>query len=179
MKKLFGFILLAVTLAACAFADIPAAEKAASNELGALAGRTPLYSVENGHVGVVDLHDANLTKLPESIGNLSGLYLLNLSFNKITALPASFGNLKNLKWLYLGNNGLTSLPESFGNLTALRTLELGDNNLTALPASITKLKTNTWDKDSPDLRKNKLPVTELQKLLSDDAAKKQAKKQRK
>ncbi|MBP5092444.1 MAG: leucine-rich repeat domain-containing protein, partial [Abditibacteriota bacterium] len=134
MRKTFVFVLMAAMLATIAFADIPAAEKAAVNELGALANRAPLYSVENGHVGVIDLHDANLTTLPESIGNLTGLYLLNLSFNKITALPASFGNLKNLKWLYLNNNGLTSLPESFGNLTALRTLELNDNNLTALPA---------------------------------------------
>jgi Leucine-rich repeat (LRR) protein len=40
---------------------------------------------------------SNINSLPESIGNLTGLNILNLSDTQVTSLPESIGNLTNLQ----------------------------------------------------------------------------------
>jgi leucine-rich repeat protein SHOC2 len=87
----------------------------------------------------LDLYDNLLTNLPESIGNLTNLTGLNLSNNQLTNLPERIGCLTNLTRLDLGNNQLTNLPESICNLTNLTELILHDNQLTNLPESIYNL----------------------------------------
>jgi Leucine-rich repeat (LRR) protein len=82
----------------------------------------------------------SLTTLPRSFGNLSQLTSLYLEYNQLTNLSESIGNLTQLQWLALDNNQLTSLPEAFGNLTQLVRLELNYNQLTSLPQSIGNLK---------------------------------------
>jgi internalin A len=55
-----------------------------------------------------------------------------LENNQLTSLPESLGNLTGLDQLELGRNQLAMAPESLGNLTALTILLLGHNQLTAL-----------------------------------------------
>ena len=83
---------------------------------------------------------ADLTQIPDSIGNLKNLEKLNLNGNSITSIPDSIGNLKKLKHLDLGNNYLNSLPDSIGNLESLEELILYYNHLETLPESIGQLK---------------------------------------
>lgn len=99
----------------------------------------PKFKIENGHIVTFDLEHKNLTSLPESIGNLKSLKILNLKGNKLTSLPEIFSNMPNLKKLNLGCNQLTSLPESMRNLTCLEFLDLSKNQLTLLPEFIKKL----------------------------------------
>ncbi len=104
-------------------------------------------------LNLTELHlkDNQLSKLPESIGNLTNLTTLNLGSNQLSKLPESIGNLTHLTTLDLsGNpstdlwfgpidNRLTELPESIGNLTHLTRLDLRDNQLSKLPESIGNL----------------------------------------
>ena len=75
------------------------------------------------------LENNQLTKLPESIGNLTNLTKLHLWNNQLAKLPDSIGNLTKLRWLDLGNNKLAKLPDSIGNLTNLTWLHLWGNRL--------------------------------------------------
>jgi Leucine-rich repeat (LRR) protein len=87
-----------------------------------------------------------LTALPESIGNLQALTMLDLTrCTALTALPESIGNLQALTTLDLSDcEALTALPESIGNLQALTTLDLSDcEALTALPESMGNLQALT------------------------------------
>lgn len=84
-----------------------------------LSTMTALKSLGLGH--------NQLTRLPDSIGNLTNLTTLGLSYNQLTTLPDSFGDLTNLTNLGLYNNEITSLPDSIGNLTNLTELTLWDN----------------------------------------------------
>ena len=88
---------------------------------------------------LLDLRYNKLTSLPDSFTNLKSLQILGLAGNKISALPNAIGKLKSLKGLYLFNNELTSLPNSFWNLKALEILYLNTNQLTKIPDSITQL----------------------------------------
>ena len=96
-----------------------------------------------------------LYKLPDSIGNLTNLRVLDIhSYDKnikkedlfnnenifLRVLPDSIGNLVNLRILNLSQNCLRSLPESIGNLQKLQELNLSYNPLRSLPNSIGNLK---------------------------------------
>jgi len=80
-----------------------------------------------------------LTSLPESIGNLIHLEILDCSGNQLTFLPESIGNLRNLGALHCSNNQLTYLPQSIGNLQNLEVLNCSSNQLTSLPGFIENL----------------------------------------
>jgi len=78
--------------------------------------------------------------LPDYIGNLSNLKILDVSVNELEILPESIGNLKNLEKMRLSANKLKTLPESIGNLESLKELDLNMNNLEDLPQSVENLK---------------------------------------
>ncbi|XP_020882682.1 receptor like protein 30-like [Arabidopsis lyrata subsp. lyrata] len=70
-------------------------------------------------------------KIPESIGLLKRLRLLNLSGNAFTSnIPQSLANLTNLEELDLSRNQLSGqIPQELGILTFLSTMNFSHNNL--------------------------------------------------
>jgi len=73
-----------------------------------------------------------LGSLPDAIGNLINLEVLNVKENALTSLPDAIGNLINLKTSYIGSNALTSLPDAIGNLRRMKNLYLFNNQLTEI-----------------------------------------------
>ncbi|XP_052172398.1 receptor-like protein 7 [Diospyros lotus] len=70
-------------------------------------------------------------EIPETVGTLQSLYLLNLSHNDLTGqIPPSLGNLSQLGSLDLSHNHLSgSIPEQLAGLTFLSFLNLSFNQL--------------------------------------------------
>lgn len=96
----------------------------------------------------LDLRDMKLTKLPESIGQLTQLSKLDLGHelgkdgeykNQLTTLPDSLGQLTQLTDLNISDNKLKRLPESLMHLTQLKVLNLYNNQLKVLPETIDEL----------------------------------------
>lgn len=87
----------------------------------------------------IDLRQYDISRLPESFGDLSFDGNLLLGNNCITTLPESFGRLVVGGGLELCNNHLESLPASFGNLTIGSDLNLHGNRLCSLPHSFGSL----------------------------------------
>uniref|UniRef100_A0A2C9V2X6 non-specific serine/threonine protein kinase n=1 Tax=Manihot esculenta TaxID=3983 RepID=A0A2C9V2X6_MANES len=69
--------------------------------------------------------------MPASIGHLTSLTLLNLSYNYITGeIPAEIGQLENLQKLDLAGNRIAGrIPDSLGNLQKLNQIDLSGNEL--------------------------------------------------
>jgi hypothetical protein len=85
---------------------------------------------------ILNLKGCRLERLPESIGDLGCLRTLGLRSNCLTSLPDSLGKLRELRVLSVSENQLVRLPDSIGNLVNLRELVLHKNNLTSLPATV-------------------------------------------
>lgn len=89
---------------------------------------------------VLELRWLSLEELPESIGNLTDLLKLDLTYNWLQYLPESIGNLINLEELILYANNLKELPKSVENLKNLKKLILTKNLLEELPKFLSNLK---------------------------------------
>jgi len=89
---------------------------------------------------LLDLKNSNqLTTLPSEIGDLSSLMILDLyRCEEIESLPPSIGRLKNLQRLDL--SGFNQLPDEIGDLIELRILNLQNSGLRALPPWIGNLQ---------------------------------------
>ncbi|XP_077217065.1 putative disease resistance protein RGA3 [Tasmannia lanceolata] len=95
---------------------------------------------------VLDLSNAWIRDLPDSIGELKYLRYLDLSDTNIATLPESIGSLYNLQTLKLCNcEQLAELPKSTSNLINLRHLALKDCKISTLPelGKLTSLQTLT------------------------------------
>ncbi|XP_041014296.1 receptor kinase-like protein Xa21 [Juglans microcarpa x Juglans regia] len=127
------------------------------NSIGNISTSLQSFILRNGKVG---------GNIPQDIGNLSSLTVLDLGFNELTGtIPTTIGNLRQLQGLYLRNNNLQGtipyglcqlesmvdlylddnnlygpIPSCLGNLTSLRKLSLGSNNLTStIPTTLWSL----------------------------------------
>ncbi len=90
---------------------------------------------------VLDLAGTQIQSLPESIGYLENLQVLNLSScPRLQILPESIGKLKNLRILALAHSSITRLPESIGGLDKLQVLHLSRSSIKELPQSLCKLR---------------------------------------
>jgi len=89
----------------------------------------------------LSLWGMGLTELPEAVGTLGNLIMLDLSFNKLKTLPASLSNkLWKLNTLNVQRNEIETLPEQFNFPRNLQKINLGGNKLTTLPSSLGNLK---------------------------------------
>ncbi|GMT19236.1 hypothetical protein PFISCL1PPCAC_10533, partial [Pristionchus fissidentatus] len=84
------------------------------------------------------LKDNKLTSLPEEIGLLTQLKLIDVSSNELTSLPQSMKNLENLQSLDIAKNKITTEGLfDFEGLVMLHILEASHNELTQFPQSLT------------------------------------------
>lgn len=98
------------------------------------------FLIYTSGVETLDLSGIGLSVLPASVENLKDLRNLDICGNKlITNLPEEIGKLRNLRVLNLSGTRITKLPESIGNLVLLEELYLS-SNIGDLPNSITNLK---------------------------------------
>lgn len=82
------------------------------------------------------LTDNQLTKLPESIGDLKHLQKCMLAGNKLTAIPKSIQHCKNLELIRLSANQLAQLPDELISLPKLSWLAFSGNRFCQTAANI-------------------------------------------
>ncbi len=74
--------------------------------------------------------------MPDSVWEQTDLETLVVAENGLSEVPEEIGRLKRLRMLDLGHNTLTSVPDGLGDLDGLIDfLYLHDNRLRALPLS--------------------------------------------
>lgn len=92
------------------------------------------------NVVLLDVHSNQLKYLPNSLGCMSKLKVLNISGNMIGTLPKSIENCRALEELNANFNKLTKLPDTMGfELTRLQKLSVNSNKLVFLPYSISHM----------------------------------------
>ncbi|MFK7750687.1 MAG: hypothetical protein AB8B65_20010 [Kordia sp.] len=88
---------------------------------------------------VLLLNNCGITQLPKNIQLLDQLLILSMRRNSFEKLPESIGALRNLKLLDVSNNRkLTALPKSIQNLQCLQVLDISQIKLTHLPAEVAR-----------------------------------------
>lgn len=99
----------------------------------------PGYYTSGSRVLQLNLGDVRITdwnvlggNLPEAVGNLTALRILNLKGNNFTGpIPSQWSRLRNLEQLILSDNNITGpLPIYFEQFTRLKYVYLDNNNIT-------------------------------------------------
>ncbi|XP_076894088.1 receptor-like protein EIX2 [Bidens hawaiensis] len=91
---------------------------------------TSLFECESSKLESLRFAESGLSgNLPQQLGNLKNLVLINLYDNSISGLiPDSLGNLSSLETLELGFNSISGpIPDSIGRLSSLRSINLRSN----------------------------------------------------
>ena len=116
-----------------------------------------------------------LTSLPESIGDLRSLKILDLDYNQLTNLPETIINLQNLEDLRVAHNQLMTLPDTIGNLRQLKILETnklyleGNQSTSEVSDMDAKLTTRNQFLQGVQLRLQNEPLndmTQIRQLIS-------------
>ncbi|WP_456441918.1 leucine-rich repeat domain-containing protein [Psychroserpens sp.] len=89
---------------------------------------------------LLDVSGTSLTQLREEIANNTELVIINANASKIKTIPKHIGNLTKLVTLNLAANKLTKIPKSIDNLGNLQNLSLSSNDISEIPSEISNLK---------------------------------------
>ena len=108
----------------------------------------PRIGCSGDEITAVTLAGEKLTSLPDEIGDLSHLHVMDLSSNHLDRLPQGIAKLENLRVLSLASNKLKSLPVVIAKLKNLKVLSLSNmecpddlcNELTTIPDDIGRLQ---------------------------------------
>ncbi|XP_035692133.1 uncharacterized protein LOC118426707 [Branchiostoma floridae] len=87
---------------------------------------------------VLDLQNSGLASLPDSVRELVQLTYLNISANKFTSVPDSIMNLRNIEKLELSHNRISRLPLTLCRLAKLKGVGISGNPLTYPPPDVCK-----------------------------------------
>jgi hypothetical protein len=102
-----------------------------------------ISAVEGGRIVKLYIHECGITNLPNSIGDLTELRVLDVYGNRSLSNPLlktvdpALGKCTKLEELLLNDNELTTLPDTIVNLTKLTHLSVGDNQLHGLSPAVT------------------------------------------
>lgn len=91
----------------------------------------------------LSLKNDHLSKIPDGIGYLKKLRVLDLSGNDFKVLPQSFSGLTNLTEIYLNNENRMNYTKTLNvikDLPSLRILHLENDNLKKIPRSLMSLQ---------------------------------------
>lgn len=84
----------------------------------------------------LDLSNNQIETLPNEIGNLINLGVLNLNNNKLKAIPESAVFLSKLTSFSASNNQIESIDKGFGQFPFLRQIDLSNNRLSFIPEEL-------------------------------------------
>ncbi|XP_024191858.2 putative disease resistance protein At3g14460 [Rosa chinensis] len=135
---------------------------------------------------VLDLEEAGIEELPNSIGKLKHLRYLDISYTRIQALPKSIGKLYNLQTLRMRRTDLKKLPQEMKNLINLRHVYFDEeieipagilgklSNLRTLPYFSVGKETGPGIGELGGLKqlKGRLTILNLEHVKSEEEAKK-------
>ncbi len=88
---------------------------------------------------LLDVQSNQLKRLPEALGCLTNLATLNIQKNSIEELPWTIGLCTSLVELNADFNKLKALPEAMGHLVSLQRISVHLNSLRSLPTTISLL----------------------------------------
>ena len=94
------------------------------------------FALDGLTIQILDLSNNQLSKLPESICNLTALVELDVSSNDLEDLPQDIGKLSKLTHVNASHNQLKCFPLALFDCTNLEVLNLEKNDIEFIPSEI-------------------------------------------
>jgi len=103
------------------------------------------------HLKILDVSKNNLSWIPKSFIDLSNLEFCNFSRNSILMLPLDLETMPNLTHLLAAFNMIAELPENLHQLKSLLTLDVYENQISAVPSKIIENDLRRFDMAQNDI----------------------------
>jgi len=100
---------------------------------------------------ILDISRNNLSWIPKSFTGLSSLQFCNISKNSILMLPLDIEIMPNLTHLLASFNLIAELPENLTLLKSLQTLDVYENQISAVPSNLTEMNLSRFDLAQNDI----------------------------
>ncbi|XP_078700657.1 uncharacterized protein LOC144927212 [Branchiostoma floridae x Branchiostoma belcheri] len=111
---------------------------------------------------ILDLQESGLESLPDGVGELSELLELNIAGNRFTSVPEQIMNLSNIRQLHFSDNRIFHLPLNLSQMARLVDMDIRNNPLTYPPPDVCEKGTAAI----MDFLRRKKEDKELRKLFS-------------
>jgi len=100
---------------------------------------------------IIDVSKNNLSWIPKSFVDLPSLQICNFSQNNILMLPLDIETMSSLAHLLAANNMIAEVAENLHLLKTLRTLDLYDNQISTLPRRMMEMDLRRLDLAQNDI----------------------------
>jgi len=119
------------------------------------------------HIATLKASNKGLSKIPDSLNNMTSLQILNLGNNKLKSLPV-LSQLTALKTVYLHSNSLESFTGVFVNSNKLDFISAGNNQLKELPLELVNMSLKTLIVNNNNLTTIPLEFKQIKTLVNVD-----------
>jgi hypothetical protein len=100
---------------------------------------------------ILDISKNNLSWIPKSFIDLSNLEFCNFSKNSILMLPLDLETMSNLTHLLAASNMIAELPENLYLLKSLQTLDVYENQISSVPNGLIEMNLTRFDLAQNDI----------------------------
>lgn len=130
-----------------------------------------IAQLSSKYLSQLKYNNSKLNEIPDWIGKLEGLRVLDLSCNNLTSIPDDIVCLKLLRAVSFFDNQIKEIPKTINRFEILEIFNISKNDLQSVPDELFKLpdycSINITKNDALKIERNRLPINNKPEIIRD------------